>query len=159
MTGLTEHTAYLICGVFTAAMIWVVFTDLRWRIIPNWLVLGLLGLYPVAVLWASPAPSHTLLSVIVAGVLFLMCFFAFNSGWMGGGDAKLIPVVGLWLGAGLTVPFLVYATALGGIITAGYLLRHRASPSDQPLVVPYGPAIAVAALALFPNTDWAAVLT
>ena len=42
--------------------------------------------------------------------LVLVGAFAFFSfGWIGGGDAKLAAATSLWLGFGLTLPYLVYA--------------------------------------------------
>jgi prepilin peptidase CpaA len=148
-----------LCAVFVAAMALVIFTDLKWRIIPNWLVLGLLLAYPAGLFGLSLGSEFMLGGLIVAGILFVLCFLAFLKGWMGGGDAKLIPVIALWLGAALTPPFLIYATALGGLLTIAFIVLTKGRrEADEPLVVPYGPALAVAALILFPGSQWAAAL-
>lgn len=151
--------ANLFCAVFVSTMVYVIVTDLRWRLIPNWSVLMLLATYPLGVIALSMEAGFALGGLMAAAVMFLLCFFAFGRGWIGGGDAKLIPVIALWLGAGLTLPFLLYATALGGILTMIFLVATRPkADSQQPLVVPYGPALAIAALILFPSSDWAGAL-
>jgi len=103
-----------------------------------------------------------------AGACVLVIGFAlFSAGWVGGGDAKLAAVTALWFGFGHLFEYLVYASLLGGALTLA-LLQFRLLPLPAVLVgrewierlhhrgggVPYGIALAAAALLVYPHTEW-----
>jgi prepilin peptidase CpaA len=74
-------------------------TDLRTRIIPNWLTLPL----PLLALFGhfiQHGASGLLISALGCLVCFLPCFFLFARGAVGGGDVKLFASFGALLGAG-----------------------------------------------------------
>jgi prepilin peptidase CpaA len=97
-------------------------------------------------------------------------FFAF--GWIGGGDAKLAAATALWLGFDHLFEYAVYASIFGGLLTL-LIIKFRVLPLPQPLArqgwvmrlhqsnagVPYGIALAAAALIVYPNTAWMQALT
>ena len=97
-------------------------------------------------------------------------FFAF--GWIGGGDAKLAAATALWFGFGHLLDYAVYASLFGGVLTL-LIIRFRVTPlpeklAQQPWVqrlhrcdggVPYGIALAAAALVVYPDTSWMHALT
>ena len=100
-----------------------------------------------------------------AAVVLVGAFAFFSFGWIGGGDAKLAAATSLWLGFGLTLPYLVYAALLGGALTLMILaLRrlplhavHRAGRVDRPAArqkagIPYGIALAAAGLIIYSET-------
>jgi len=112
--------------------------------------------------------AEALLSHLGAGAaVFAAAFVCFACGWIGGGDAKLAAATALWLGFSQLFDYLVYASLLGGVLTvlivlfrtvplpdfltgrqwAGRLHRHDAG-------IPYGVALAAAALIVYPQTDW-----
>jgi prepilin peptidase CpaA len=105
-----------------------------------------------------------------AGVLVLG-FTCFAFGWIGGGDAKLAAVLALFLGVDNVVEFVVLASVLGGVLTVA-LLGYRATvvPAfiirqpwaqrlhDRQTGVPYGIALAAAALVVYPHTVWIGLL-
>ena len=95
------------------------------------------------------------------------CFVFFHRGWIGGGDAKLAAATALWLGWGHLYEYLLYASLMGGVLTLRILeFRKRTLPpalARQPWVVrlhepaggvPYGIALAAAALLVYPSTVW-----
>ena len=96
-------------------------------------------------------------------LLFGFAFFAF--GWVGGGDAKLVAATTLWLGFGTVLPYLVYASLLGGALTL-MLLAGRRLPlperlraikwidrlHDNKSGVPYGIALAAAGLLVYSDS-------
>ena len=96
-------------------------------------------------------------------LVFAFAFFAF--GWIGGGDAKLIAATTLWLGLGIMLPYLIYASLLGGALTL-LLLAARRYPlpeklraikwidrlHDSKTGVPYGIALAIAGLLVYSDT-------
>jgi prepilin peptidase CpaA len=94
-------------------------------------------------------------------------FAFFSRGWIGGGDAKLAAATALWLGWGHLYEYLLYASLLGGALTLLILeFRKRSLPpmlADRAWVVrlhepaggvPYGIALAIAALLVYPSTVW-----
>jgi prepilin peptidase CpaA len=107
--------------------------------------------------------SHVGAAFVVLAVTFV--FFA--RGWIGGGDAKLAAATALWLGFEHLMPYLLYASLFGGVLTLA-IIRFRLMPLPAMLAgqewakrlhradggVPYGIALALAALIVYPNTLW-----
>ncbi len=104
---------------------------------------------------------------VLAGVAVLCATFAvFAMGGMGGGDAKLLAATALWMGFGFPLlAYGVYGAMLGGLLTLA-ILAFRGSPiswyagrnmflrhfADKDAGVPYGVALGVAGLLVFPQT-------
>jgi prepilin peptidase CpaA len=103
-----------------------------------------------------------------AGALVLAIGFAcFSFGWIGGGDAKLAAATALWFGFDYLLDYLVYASLFGGALTL-LLIQFRLLPLPPMLArhdwivqlhkkgggVPYGIALAAAALTVYPKTGW-----
>ena len=104
---------------------------------------------------------------LAAGLAVLtVTFTIFAMGGMGGGDAKLLSATALWMGFGIPLlQYLVYGAILGGFLTLA-ILAFRGSPvswyagrnmflrhfADSSAGVPYGVALGVAGLMVFPNT-------
>ncbi len=100
-----------------------------------------------------------------AGVVLVVAFGFFSRGWIGGGDAKLAAATALWLGFDHLLPYLIYASLFGGALTL-LLIQFRLVPLPDVLArqewvqrlhrkdggVPYGIALAAAALAVYPET-------
>ena len=108
-----------------------------------------------------------------AGALVLCVTFSlFALGTMGGGDAKLLAATALWMGMSLELlQYLVQASVLGGVLTL-MILFYRKSPlsvvtggnvllrhfANEKVGIPYGVALGVAGLAVYPSTplmQWA----
>ena len=102
-----------------------------------------------------------------AAVVLAVAFVFFSQGWIGGGDAKLAAATALWFGFAHLLDYLLYASIFGGILTLA-LLQFRKLPLPGVLTrqawimrlhdsagdVPYGIALAAAALAVYPKTGW-----
>ena len=103
-----------------------------------------------------------------AGALVLVVAFGcFAMGWMGGGDAKILAAVSLWFGFSHLMDYLLYASVFGGALTL-LLLQFRQWPLPYMLAgqawllrlhakesgIPYGIALAIGALLVYPETDW-----
>lgn len=127
--------------------------DLRRFIIPNSLVVALLGLWPVwvAVTGAGPV-AHTLIG---AGAVFALCIVFYSCGVMGGGDAKLLTVLALWAGPSGLFALILYTSIAGGVLSIFWMLPVRAKLA--PVIgwaeglrdnkhIPYGVAIAAGGL-------------
>ena len=153
-------------AIFSAAMIFAGVRDLTTMTIPNWLTLALaLSFFVVAPLAEMPLSEigqHAAVAVVT--LLLGMVFFA--KGWIGGGDAKLMAAVALWLGWAQALPYFVIASILGGALTL-LILGYRNLPlppfvlrqawalrlHDRAEGVPYGLALAAAGLLIFPDTE------
>ncbi len=107
--------------LFYGVMIVILFIDLENQIIPNSLVLLLLGLsLLVQLFWPVQPWTTALLGGLLGGSLFLLLAIV-SRGGMGGGDIKLVTVLGFWFGWAslLLVLFLAF---LGGGLVGGILL-------------------------------------
>jgi len=110
---------------------------------------------------------------VLAGVTVLLITFSlFAFGGLGGGDAKLLATTALWMGFGPNLmQYLVYSAFFGGILTLMILSYRRSALSvftgQNPFLrnfankdegVPYGIALGIGGLAVFPDTalvQWA----
>ena len=81
-----------------------------------------------------------------AFAVFLVFAGLFAIGAMGGGDVKMIGAVMLWIPLPLFMPTLMVMAIGGGILSAAMLIHMKLRPSDKPVEVPYGVAIAAAGL-------------
>lgn len=146
-------------------------TDLRARVIPNWLTLPL-PLLGVGGHFLQSGTSGALLSALGCLVCFVPCFFLLVRGGVGGGDVKLFAGFGALLGgrAGLelqltafvfvsayTVWRMAWHGKLWALLTASYRATlHMALPSrfaaptpgEGSQELPMGLSILLAALAL-----------
>ena len=151
--------------IFPVLMAFAASSDLLTMRIANWLVI-LVGLsyFGLAMLtqigWSEIGWSAVAAAAVLAAAF---AFFAF--GWIGGGDAKLVSATALWVGTGLMLQYLIYAALLGGALTLiilairrypipQWLSRHRWIDRlhDAKSGVPYGIALAIAAILVYPET-------
>jgi prepilin peptidase CpaA len=116
----------------------------------------------------SGMPTMEVLSHAGAGAVVLVVTFGFfTCGWIGGGDAKLAAATAMWFGFDYLLNYLVYASLLGGALTlllievrlvplpgllAGQFWAQRLHRKDGD--IPYGIALAAAALLVYPDTPW-----
>ncbi len=128
-------------------LLWAAWSDLRTRLIPNRIPALVLALFVLAALGGTI--SAPFMHLLVFAVIFTICLGLFAANLMGGGDAKLIPVVALWAGPGHIILFLLAMALGGGAIALFMLIRSRMTissltPSDVTTgSVPYAVAIAV----------------
>ncbi len=151
--------------VFPLLMAYAASSDLLTMRISNRLVLLLVGGFFVVALLAGFSLETIGLHVAAAAIVLAMCFAFFSFGWIGGGDAKLIAATTLWFGFPLMLPYLVYASLLGGALTLSLLaIRRWPLPlqlkqvlwierlHDGQTGVPYGIALAAAGLLVYPGS-------
>src|SRR6478672_5431641 len=153
--------------LFPALMAFAAASDLLTMTISNRVSLLLVaGFLVVAAL--SGMSLHDILLHAGAGLAVLLIAFTwFAMGWVGGGDAKVAAAAALWFGFGHLLEYLVYASLFGGALTL-LLLQFRQWPLPSPLAgqawllklhakesgIPYGIALAIGALAIYPETEW-----
>jgi len=157
--------------LFPALMAFSAFADLLTMTIPNRVSLALIGIFVIFAAWLG-MPLDSVLSHIACGACVLAAtFLMFNRGWMGGGDAKLASATALWLGFEQLADYALVASLAGGALTIAILALRRYEPRfvvDSPRFahlcdgtegVPYGIALAVAGIAIYPNSQLWALLT
>ena len=153
--------------LFPALMAFAAASDLLTMTISNRISLALVAGFLVLALLGGMG-LHDMLSHVGAGAAVLAAAFAcFAMGWVGGGDAKIVAGVALWFGFDHLLNYLVYASLFGGALTL-LLIQLRQWPLPSPLAtqawllklhdkqsgVPYGIALAIGALMVYPETEW-----
>ena len=134
-------------ALLAALMIAAAVSDLRSRTISNGLNAAM-ALLAIPFWFASglaPWPDAAL-QFGAAFAVFLAFVGLFALGAMGGGDVKMIGAVMLWVPLGLFLETLTVMAIGGGILSAIMLVHMKIRPSEKPVEVPYGVAIAVAGL-------------
>lgn len=151
--------------LFPIGMAFAASSDLLTMRISNKLVLLLVGAFCVVALATNLPLQQFAMHVMCALTVLAVGFVLFALRWIGGGDAKLAAATALWLGFGLTLPYLVYAAVLGGVLTLAILAMRRLplmpvlarygwlerlyNPKSG---VPYGVALAIAGLLTYSNS-------
>ena len=82
----------------------------------------------------------------IAALVFAFLVGAFALGQMGGGDVKMIGALALWLPVLPLLSMLVLMSLIGGVLTLVLMVERRLRRSTKVLEIPYGIAIAIAAL-------------
>ena len=131
------------------------------------MTLALVGGFIAMAFISGMSPSDALTHTGAAATVLAVTFLFFARGWIGGGDAKLAAATALWFGFDHLVMYLLYASVFGGVLTLAMIrFRMMTLPqvfADQEWVkrlhrpdggVPYGIALAAAALLIYPNTTW-----
>lgn len=131
-----------------AAFLVIIFIDIHHQIIPDLIslpgiVLGFLfSLVSETVTWQS-----SLIGIILGGgvlyTLALLYTLLRKTDGMGGGDIKLLAMIGAWLGW-QSLPFVIFTSSLSGsIIGVSIILSQK---KDSQTRIPFGPFLSVAAL-------------
>ena len=161
---LTEAVRLL---VFPALMAFAASSDLFTMTISNRVTLALVGGFVAMAFMSGMSPADVLAHAGAAATVLAVTFLFFSRGWIGGGDAKLAAATALWLGFDHLMGYVLYASIFGGVLTLA-MIRFRLMPLPQMLAdqdwvkrlhrldggVPYGIALAAAALLIYPHTAW-----
>ncbi|MCA1408871.1 prepilin peptidase [Ensifer sp. IC3342] len=168
---ISTSAAWLAFFLFAGTMTYAGIKDVATMTISNRLVLALAGSFAVLVPAAGLGVATISSSVLIGSGVLICTFVLFSLGWIGGGDAKLLPVAVLWLGPDLALDFVLYTAVIGAALTLA-LLQFRRMPLLVVLKknawssrlhapetgVPYGAAMAPAALLLLPQSHWFSAL-
>ena len=153
--------------LFPALMAFAASSDLFTMTISNRLSLALAGaFFPLVLVTGMDLPTIGM-HLAAAALVLVIAFGFFTQGWIGGGDAKLAAATVLWFGFEHLMDYMVYAALLGGVLTL-ILVQVRKLPLPQVLArqpwiqrlheknggVPYGIALAAAAMLIYPHTVW-----
>lgn len=122
--------------------------------IPNWISLGILAAFAVAVMAGYTAPANLPGHVGAAAVVFASGLVLFHFTVFGGGDVKLMSAAALWSGFSGLADLVLLIACFGGLLSlallAGRLLPARVMRAHAGLErlvsgrhgIPYGVAIA-----------------
>ena len=144
--------AFAVAGVFVAAMIVISFIDLDHQIIPDEISLPgiVLGVIVAAVGYGPPLVDSVigvllgggLLWAVAAGYAALM-----KRDGMGGGDIKLLAMIGAFLGWRAVLVTVILGSLSGAVIGIAWIGLRGA---DRRVPIPFGPFLAAGAVcALF----------
>ena len=155
---------------FPVLMAFAALSDLFTMTISNRISIALVAVFvPFAYLVGLSGQDILIHLACGAGVLVLT-FGMFAFGWIGGGDAKLAAATAVWIGWQHLGEYGIYSTFLGGLLTI-LILAMRGLPiplfaqryawlarlHDEHSGVPYGIALAIAGLLIYPDTGvWSA---
>jgi prepilin peptidase CpaA len=153
--------------LFPALMAFAASSDLFTMTISNKLSLALAAGFFLLVIITGMGLTAIGMHLAAAALVLVVAFGLFTQGWIGGGDAKLAAATALWLGWAHLLDYLLYASILGGVLTLA-LLEYRKFSMPRILIgrvwaerlhqpnggVPYGIALAIAALVVYPSTIW-----
>ncbi|MCC6983701.1 MAG: prepilin peptidase [Bauldia sp.] len=164
LANLIGYAAFL---AFPLAMLYAALSDLLTMTIANRISLFLAAAFVAAAFLVGMDLSTIGFHVLAGAVVLLAGFGLFAAGWIGGGDAKVASAAALWLGWGGLGEFLVLSSIFGAVL-AIVLLNFRKVVLPVAVVrqewvarlhhpetgIPYGIALAVAALAAYPHSVW-----
>jgi leader peptidase (prepilin peptidase)/N-methyltransferase len=138
--GLSAHS--LILTVFTTALLIVSFIDLAHKIVPDVITLpGILAGLIVSLFLTPVGIINAFLGLVLGGGLFLL-IAVLSRGGMGGGDIKLVAMIGAFLGWQAVLLTIFLAASLGAVIGIGLILLKQKGRKDP---LPFGPFLALGA--------------
>ena len=158
----------LVLTIFPLAMLMSASMDILTMTIPNKISLALIAGFFILAPFVGLGWSDLALHVGVALALLVIGMGMFAMGWIGGGDAKLFAATGLWLGYSTQLfDYALYTSLMGGVLTLA-ILKLRTMPvvpgfmsfgwllrlHDPKEGVPYGVALAISGLMIYPHTIW-----
>jgi prepilin peptidase CpaA len=126
--------------------------DVRTREIANWKNAAIALLAPLwwwsngLALWPDLA-----IHLGVAAIVFTLFCVVFYFGAMGGGDVKMIGALALWFPFQGLIWMLIVMSLVGGALTLLLIIERAVRRKTSAIEVPYGVAIAIAALISLPE--------
>jgi prepilin peptidase CpaA len=153
--------------LFPALMAFAAVSDLFTMTISNRISLLLLAGFALLAAFGGMSALEVLSHLGAGAVVLVIAFGCFAMGWIGGGDAKLAAATALWFGFDHLMPYLLYASLIGGALTL-LIIQFREFPlprqflsqswllrlHDKRTGIPYGIALAIGALVIYPETIW-----
>ncbi len=137
--------------------------DLRWMLLPDKIMLpaiGLTGLYVAVLAWHAHAHWMTavrgpLLAALAVGAVFYALAVFSRGRAMGGGDIKLVFLMGLLLGLKSTALALILAFDVGALVGIMLIATHIKGRRDR---IPFGPFLVGGTIVAFlygqPIVSW-----
>jgi prepilin peptidase CpaA len=153
----------LAIAMFAGLLIYAAASDVARLIIPNWLSIALIGLFPPFALLAGVPLIDIGISLLFAFGVLVVGYFLFAANIIGGGDAKLLAAAAAWTGSVAFIPLILGTAIAGGLMALVILAARQVVPqaeSHPPFVnrllkgqsgIPYGVAIMAGGLLAIPS--------
>jgi leader peptidase (prepilin peptidase)/N-methyltransferase len=140
--------AFLVLFLFCSALVVITFIDLDHQIIPDEISLtGIVVGFVFSFFLQGHSWLNSLLGILLGGGSLLLVAYGYQ--WltgkegMGGGDIKLLAMMGAFLGW-KSIPFIIFASSLvGSVIGITIMLVQK---KDSKLAIPFGPYLAFGAV-------------
>jgi len=140
--------AFLVLFLFCSALVVITFIDLEHQIIPDEISLpGIVVGFICSFFLSGHSWLNSLLGILLGGGSLLLVAYGYQ--WltgkegMGGGDIKLLAMMGAFLGW-KSIPFIIFASSLvGSLIGITIMLVQK---KDSKLAIPFGPYLAFGAV-------------
>lgn len=162
----------LVFVVFPFCMAFAIVSDMVSMTIANRVSIILVAAFAFAAPLTGMAWADYGWHFAAGATVLCITFGLFAMGGMGGGDAKLLAATALWMGfSPQLLHYLVQAAVLGGLLTLVLVFYRGSSLSvvtggnvllrnfaDRKAGVPYGVALGIAGLMVYPSTplmQWA----
>lgn len=144
--GLTFQ--YLVMFLFCSALVVVTFIDFDHQIIPDEISLPGIGLgFLASFFLPGPTWISSLMGIVAGWGMLALVFYGYlwltGREGMGGGDAKLLAMMGAFLGLP-AIPFIIFCSSLVGSIAGLSLMAIQGK--DRHLAIPFGPYLVLGAI-------------
>lgn len=141
------NPAFLVYYAWTCALLVITFIDIDYQIIPDGLSLGGIVVGLLLVPWMPVSYPEALIGLgLGAGLLIAIIygyFFLTGKQGMGGGDVKLLGMIGVFTGW-QGVLFTIFTSSLAGTLVG--IPWALASKKNMQAAIPFGPFLALGAL-------------
>ena len=151
---MTPHTiaTYGLLALLAIALLAAAVGDWRHRLIRNRLNGAVAAGAPLFWLAAGVAPWPGMaLQLGLAALVLAICAALFALRMLGGGDAKLLTALALWVPPAAFADLVLVMALAGGLLAAVMLVARQRLPAEAPPGIPYGIAIAAGALWVLPT--------
>jgi leader peptidase (prepilin peptidase)/N-methyltransferase len=141
---------FAVYALFTSTLLTIALIDFDHRIIPNIITLPGIAVGLGLSIWALPiVPLASLLGLLVGGTLFYLIAVV-SRGGMGGGDIKLIAMIGAFLGWQGALFTIFSGALLGSLVGVTLMLLGKKGRKDK---VPFGPFLSCGAILFMLSGD------
>ncbi|MFZ4856207.1 MAG: prepilin peptidase [Desulfuromonadaceae bacterium] len=140
--------AFAVLFLFCSALVVITFIDIEHQIIPDEISLsGIVIGFICSFFLKGHSWLNSLLGILLGGGTLLLVAYTYHrltgKDGMGGGDIKLLAMMGAFLGW-KAVPFIIFASSLAGSLIGISLMLFQ--KKDGKLAIPFGPYLAFGAL-------------
>lgn len=139
---------FFVLFLFCSALVVITFIDLEHQIIPDSISLpGILVGFASSFILPWLSWKSSLIGIVAGGGSLLIVAYGYQlltkKEGMGGGDIKLLAMMGAFLGW-RSIPFIIFTSSLAGSVVGITLMLVRKKDSQLP--IPFGPFLAFGAL-------------
>lgn len=140
--------AFAALFLFSSALVVITFIDIEHQIIPDEISLpGIVIGFLLSFFLKEPGWIDSLFGILLGGGSLLLVAYGYQKltgkDGMGGGDIKLLAMMGAFLGW-KAVPFIIFSSSMiGSVVGVSIMLLQK---KDSKLAIPFGPYLAFGAM-------------